>query len=68
MKEYYDEVVNIGDNIVELINGEEQTNNTSIKIHSVFLSLEDVATICEFISNDSYEFIPEIKALIAKFI
>ena len=70
MKEYYEEVVNIGSNIVDLIeeNDEKEENvRGRIEIQSVFLSLEDIATICEYIAEDSYGFKDaRIKELIAK--
>lgn len=68
MKEYYEELINIGTSIIDLIQGDESpVQDQEITVKSVFLSLESISTICEYISADSYEFMPEVKSSISKY-
>lgn len=64
MKEYFEEVVNIGTNILEHIL--ENPPEKNISLMSCFISFENIATVCEYVSIDSYEYPVEIKTLISK--
>ena len=65
MKEYYEELINIGTSISDILDS-PTIPSSSISIRSIFLTLEDISTICEYISSDSYDFEPVIKTLISK--
>ena len=68
MKEYYEELINIGTNIIDLIESDTSSTpeNQSVEVNAIFLSLESISTICEYISADSYEFDNSIKTNITK--
>lgn len=68
MKEYYEELINIGTNIIDLIESEASSTPESqgVEVNAIFLSLEAVSTVCEYISTDSYEFDNLIKTNITK--
>lgn len=65
MREYFEEVINIGTNILELVSEEPPEKNISLM--SCFISFENISTICEYVSIDSYEYPVEIKDLISKY-
>jgi hypothetical protein len=67
MKEYYDELINIGTNIIDLIEEKENIGpSEDVEVNAIFLSLESISTICEYISTDSYDFDNDIKTTITK--
>jgi len=67
MKEYYEELINIGTNIIDLIEEKENIGpSEDVEVNAIFLSLESISTICEYISTDSYDFDNDIKTTITK--
>ena len=68
MKEYYEELINIGTNIIDLIESDVSgpPENQKVEVTAIFLSLEAISTICEYISTDSYEYDNSIKTNITK--
>ena len=47
MKEYYEELINIGTNIIDLIEEKENIGpSEDVEVNAIFLSLESIYTIC----------------------